>query len=73
MQACHTTIDECIEIYNNELSRIVNNHCPIKHRNLKDTQQKDKWLDEDVKLLLKKCSRVAERKWRKSRSEQARV
>ena len=69
MQVNHNSIDESVKMYNDGLKKILNNHCPLRHKNLEGKRHKSTWFDKEVKSSVRKC-RMAERKWRKSHTEQ---
>ena len=71
---CKTvTLPECAEsisiianMYNDELAKLMDKHCPILQKKKKSTNKtRDAWFDRELQELLRKC-RAAERKYYKS-------
>ena len=58
--------DDLAQLYHNQLSSLIDRHCPLINKKEIINKKKDVWFDSDVKNLLRKC-RIAERKWRKSK------
>ena len=59
------SLDDLVNCYNDELSELMNKHCPlleVKHHH----RNKDVWFDDELQNLRSKC-RARERKWHKSK------
>ena len=63
-----TDVDSLTGMYNEEIFKLMDNHCPIVYTNVKNFAKKkrDVWFDDELYILLRKC-RAAERKWYKTR------
>ena len=59
------SLDDLVNVYNTELSSLMNKHCPLIVKKL-SCRKKDVWFDVELKELLSQC-RACERKWRKSK------
>ena len=55
-------------LYNEELGKLMDKHCPIIHtkRSINTNGKKDRWFDEELRNMLRNL-RKTERKWYKSR------
>lgn len=63
-----TSLEEAVETYNNELTALMDKHCPVIRRKIRE--KPTPWLDEELRELRKK-RRAAERKFRKPASTAA--
>ena len=65
-------VDNLANMYNEELLKLMDKHCPVIHKTVNKNSKKrkrDVWFDDDLYILLRKC-RSAERKWYRTRSSE---
>ena len=62
------TVDEAVNLFDNTLTRLMDKHCPIIHKKIRE--KSSPWIDEELRNLRRK-RRAAERCYRKEKTQTA--